>query len=188
METRHKVELGIAILVLVGFVVLLALFMRDDAAPDVVTPDSGALEDTGERVPHPDGVDPADIPPPGVVSAMTIGRTFVERFGSYSSESDFANVDDILSLATGGFRVELEDIVANARKNDDAAYYGISTIVLSTTTVTEADVAVTLRMLTQREEAIDDPANATVRYQDILVDLVKIGDNWLVDGFTWQES
>lgn len=191
METRHKIELGVAILVILGFIALLVFLLRKEPDAVVVVDDGGQeqLDDAGDRPSKPvTKVDPEDIPTTTQVSATTIARTFVERFGSYSSETDFANVEDLLTLATDDFREELEDIVRKARKNSGSAYYGISTIVISTKVVTQSDVATTLRIVTQREEAIDDPANATVRYQEIVVDLVKDGDSWLIDGFTWQES
>lgn len=188
METRKKVELAIAAVVIVAFVALLAWYLSRGSEPVIV--DDGAsqeqLDEPADRAAGADEVEPEDIPTNTAVSASTIGRTFVERFGSYSSESDYANVEDILSLATPSFQKTLNDIMEKARKNAGDAYYGISTLVITTKTVKESDTAVTLRMTTQREEAIDDPANATVRYQDIVVDLTKSGEDWLIAGFTWQ--
>jgi hypothetical protein len=41
--------------------------------------------------------------------------------------------------------------------------------------------------MTQREEAFDSPENTSVRYQNITVQLEKVGNDWLVAGFTWEE-
>ena len=188
METRKKIEIIVAIIVLIVFIVALVMFVSK-TTPDqqiVVDDASGQLDTSGDRGSQVSEVDPADIPSVSAVSASTIARTFVERFGSYSSEVDFMNVEDVLSLATEDFEDELTGIIERARRNADDAYYGISTVVITTKVVKQTDSTATLRMTTQREEAIDDPANTTVRYQDIVIELVKDGDDWLIDGFTWQ--
>lgn len=187
METRKQVEIIAAIIILVVFIAALVLFFKKSANYQTVVDDDapGALDISNDRGTGVSKVDPEDIPKVTTVSASTIARTFVERFGSYSSESNFVNVEDILSLATDDFQDDLNDIIERARRNADDAYYGISTVIITTKVVNESASAVTLRLTTQREEAIDDPANASVRYQDIVVHLVKVGDDWLIDGFTW---
>ncbi|MCR4312235.1 MAG: hypothetical protein NUV56_03045 [Candidatus Uhrbacteria bacterium] len=188
METRKKIEIIAAAIVLVVFIVALVLFLRKPAEEIAVGEDEAdiQLETSPDRAARADEVEPADIPKDSTVSANTIARTFVERFGSFSSESDYANIEDISSLATDAFQVELNDIIEQARRNADGAYYGISSIVITTKVVNETDTTMTLQMTAQREEAIDDPSNVNIRYQDIIVDLVKEGDDWLIDGFTWQ--
>ncbi len=188
METRKKIELIIAVVVIVIFIVMLAVFLRQPVQDEVAIQDdtTDQLNEVPSRAARATEIETSDIPKTSTVSATTIARTFVERFGSYSSESNFANVEDIKSLATEDFQTDLEEIIDKARKQADGAYYGISTIVITTKSVDETDTAMTLRMTTQREEAIDDPSKPIVRYQEIVVDLVKVGDNWLVDGFTWE--
>jgi len=51
--------------------------------------------------------------------------------------------------------------------------------------VTTDDSAVML-VTTQRNESFDSPKNTSVRYQDIELQMVKDGDGWLIDGFSWQ--
>ncbi len=147
--------------------------------------DTSEPEQVVETMPE---VNPADIPAPGVVSASTVARIFVERFGSYSSETDFANVDDVMKLATPTYQDELETLVAGYRRqfDEDAGYTGISTQVITIKTVSESDTEATFLVTTQREEAVGNPGNSTLRYQDAEVTVVKSGDDWLINALTWK--
>jgi hypothetical protein len=146
--------------------------------------------DTGSQttvIPLPE-VAPEDVPAPEMVSAATFARIFVERFGSYSSESDFANVDDILALATPRFQAELESLVETYREQleDQEGYTGISTLFIGYKTLSETETSATLLVTTQREESVGNPDNTTLRYQDVEVALVRNGDSWLIDDVTWK--
>ncbi len=198
MVSKRKLEIAVAVAVLIMVIILLwILFKRDK--PDVTsTPETPPPE----TIVTPPTVNPANIPTPGVVSATTIARTFIERFGSYSTETDFANVDDIRVLATpsflansassagscGCFQAEMDQQVAVLRQgmDPDGGYTGVSTTIISIKTQTEAETSTTFLITTQREESVGNPGNTTVRYQDVEISLVKSGDDWLVDDVTWK--
>lgn len=186
MNRRTEIIIAVVVLILLGLVLGWILFRGKNTPEKTGGGRDIPVSENGTDVPS---VPEEMIPQVATVSASTIVKTFVERFGSYSSESDFANVDDVISLATPTFKNELTRLAANARKSasKDDAYYGISTIVLSTSMKDETETSATMVALTQREEAVGSPGNTTVRYQSITVDLVKDGDDWLIDGFTWAE-
>lgn len=182
MLSRRKLEVIAAVLILILLIVLLFfIFRKAPVTEEVPANTSVPTQVTPE-------VNPALVPTPGVVSAGTIARTFVERFGSYSSETDFANVDDVMKLATISYQAELEALVASYRRQFDAeaGYTGVSTQVITLKTVSETDAATTFLVTTQREEAVGTPGNTTLRYQDAQVELVKSGDNWLINDLTWK--
>lgn len=122
---------------------------------------------------------------PQHATPSTVSRIFVERFGSYSTDVDYANVTDVLPLVTDQLRDDLQEIAEEARKTADDGYYGVSTNVIKITTDAQTDTTMTLTVKTQREEAFGSPGNMSVRYQDIRVEFVKIGDDWFVDSFEW---
>ncbi|MDQ5952318.1 MAG: hypothetical protein QG626_445 [Patescibacteria group bacterium] len=182
MPSRKKIEVIVAVVVLVLLAILLYLATRQPAAEPQV---SDLPQAQSTSLPP---VDPKTVPAPGVVSAGTVARTFIERFGSYSSETDFANVDDVMKLATPTYQSELDTLVNGYRRQFDAeaGYTGVSTQVISMKTVTETDAATTFLVTTQREEAVGTPGNTTLRYQDAEVNLIKSGDSWLVNDLTWK--
>lgn len=182
MLSRRQVEVITAVLVLIALVVVLFLIFRK---PQQTVETTTETETQTQAMPE---VQPEDVLAVSTVSAGTVTRTFIERFGSYSSESNFANVDDILSLATPEYRTELEALVAGYRRNFDATagYSGVSTVVITLKATAETETTATFAVTTQREEAVGNPGNTTLRYQDAEVSLVKAGDNWLVNDLVWK--
>lgn len=193
MERKTKIEIALAIAVLILFVALL-LFWKQKAVTTVTTTKTPAAITTSDSKPTSTTptTDTTTTPAPVVVketSAITVARTFVERFGSYSSESEAANIDDILPMATASFQKELEALAREARASADGSYYGVSTLVVtSPSTVSASATQTVLSMTTQREESVGGPSNTTKKYQSITVTLVKSGTTWLVDGYTWKDG
>ena len=182
MTRRHKIEVLVAILILIGLIVVLWLIFRggDDEQvreEEVVTLEELEITDENGEV-----IIIEDLP----VEASTVARVFVERFGSFSSENGYTNIDEVLSLATESLQSDLASLAADARSEGSDSYYGISTRVLSVSTVSSTDTTQIMSVVTQREESIDSPANTSVRYQTIALTLVADGDSWLVDAFAWE--
>jgi hypothetical protein len=182
MMSRRKIEVIAAVVILILLLILLFIILKKPKSEVDTTPEP---EQVVETMPE---VNPADIPAPGVVSASTVARIFIERFGSYSSETDFANVDDVMKLATPSYQDELEILVEGYRRqfDENSAYAGISTQVITIKTVSESDTEATFLITTQREESLGNPGNTTLRYQDAEVTVVKSGDDWLINALTWK--
>lgn len=179
MTRKHWAEIVGAIAVILALIFLIWWLLRDDTVEEHDGAQDGLPADVvaDEPVEVPDG--------PVEISPLPIARTFVERFGSYSTESDYQNVEDVLTLATAGFQDELEQLAIDARRSENGLYYGVSTQILTVATESESDTVAVLRFTTQREEAAGSPGNVSIRNQDILVTLEKVGDGWLVSSFEW---
>lgn len=178
---KKKIEIIAAVLVIIALIVVLFLVLRpasQDGPSD--QPDEQVIDRVIERVSEVDSRTKES--PPDVIA-----RTFVERFGSYSTDIDYKNVEDVMTLATAGLTGQLGDLLSDARNAPETGYYGVSTHVISVDTVDETDTTATLEMTTQRQETIDNPSNTSVRYQDIVIELTKSGNRWLVSNFTWIE-
>ncbi|MFZ2681566.1 MAG: hypothetical protein WAZ14_00485 [Patescibacteria group bacterium] len=182
MLTRKRVEIIVAVVILLVLLLILALVLKK---PKDTTETIVEAEPVIKELPE---VQPEDVPAPGAVSAGTVARIFVERFGSYSSESNFENVDDVMLLATPAYQSTLQTLVAGYRRQLDEAsgYTGISTIVIGVKTESVTETDATLLITTQRQEAVGSPGNVSVRYQDAEVNLVKSGEDWLINGLTWK--
>lgn len=117
---------------------------------------------------------------------VSLSKSFVTRYGSYSNEANFANLEDVLPLATVSFAADLQEIIDTGVIPE--GYYGISTSIV-TVTVDEKDETTgtaQVTVMTQREEAIGSTQNVMVKYQEIVLTFVKEGDAWKVDSATWQ--
>lgn len=195
MERKTKLEIAFAIAVVLLFIAFF-MYWRNQAAPAPVpavasTPAITTSKDKATKTPTTSTKAPvAEVATPvGETSAVTVARTFVERLGSYSSEADAANIEDIMPMATASFQKKLESLVKEIRSSTSDAYYSVSTLVVTAPkTVSATATDTVLSMTTQRVESKGDPGNTTKKYQSITITLVKSGTTWLVDGYTWKDG
>lgn len=180
---RKKIEIIAAILVIIALIVVLVLVLKKPSEETGTNQPGGGQQATERVIDRVSEVDSrTKESPPDIVA-----RTFVERFGSYSTDIDYTNVEDVMSLATAGLTSRLSTLLADARTTPETGFYGVSTHVITVDMVEETEETATLEITTQRQETFDNPSNTSVRYQDILVELTKSGNRWLVSNFTWVE-
>jgi hypothetical protein len=122
----------------------------------------------------------------GEVSITNLSKTFAERYGSYSNESDFANIKDVLVLMTDAFVEQTEAFMQEARAGSE--YYGVTTRVISMEVVEQNDEEgfATIQVTTQREEASGSPQNSSIFYQDLIIELVHVEGEWKISNASWQ--
>ena len=196
MERKTKIEIGLGIAVILLFIAFFIYWKRQVLpTPVVVSNPVSAIETSKDKATKTSTLSEAkDAVAPAVVlsnetSAITVARTFVERLGSYSSEADAANIEDIMPMATSSFQRKLEVLVKDIRSSTSSKYYSVSTLVVTAPKTMSASATDTvLTMTTQRIESKEDPGNTTKKYQSITVALVKFGTTWLVDGYTWKDG
>lgn len=179
MTKKQRIELIFAAIVLVTLVIVLivAFTGRKDGGEDteVLSP----LQQINRRSLEPTSVDArANLAGPDVIAT-----SFVERFGSYSTDNDFQNVLDAKALATAAMDLRLDQLMDVSAANTN--FYGVSTYVITQEVIAEDDDGTTFIMTTQREEAFDTPANTSTRYQDITVRVIRENGEWLVDDYIW---
>lgn len=188
MERKRVIEVAIAGAILLALV-FVAWWITKDSAPSSVGEQqkTQALPTTNTTPKPATTIDPADVPRTQEVSASTVVRAFVERIGSYSSESDYQNVNDVAGLVTAELAEQLEQDAENARTQapDNGGYYGISTSFVGAKNSEESETSMVFLVQTQREESFGSPGNSTVRYQTVEVTLVKEQEEWKVSEYTW---
>lgn len=114
-----------------------------------------------------------------------VARNFSERFASFSTDSNYANLEEVKLLASAKLTLQLDKMIESA--NESASFYGVSSKVLKVKinsldeTAGLAKATVTL----QRQETSQGQA-PLVYYQDLELLLIRSGEEWLVDSFKWQ--
>lgn len=127
-------------------------------------------------------------PPENLVVAPTgaefsvVGRNFVERFGSFSNQSNKQNIKDVWSMITPAMQSRLSQV---SIPSNGQGYVGIDTRVVGLKVSSQSETGAELRIKAQRSERKEDLTIKTY-YQDIVVSLIKSGDQWLVDRAEWQ--
>lgn len=135
-----------------------------------------------------------ELPPPTSEevdrnTAAKIASAFVERFGSYSNQSDFGNVTDLRGFMTDSMRNWADNYVEKARDNFSVsdAFYGITTKSVSYKIESFDMQSGTAKMTisTQRAESREN-LEESVYYEDAVIEMIKEGNDWKIDGIYWQ--
>ncbi len=133
----------------------------------------------------------AQLPPPSAerleqersypLGLRQLAFSFAERFGSYSSDLLYKNLDDLESLMTPKMRNTIE----RSPSSESVPYEGVSTVALSSKSVVVASSNASVVVQTQRTRTTAD-GQMDIFYQDLKLDFVKSDNDWLVDNATWQ--
>ena len=119
-------------------------------------------------------------------SVQSLAKTFTERYGSFSTEADFANLKDVLPLMTDDFAQQTENYIKQAQVGE--TFYGVTTKVVSLKVngLDEETGRAMIILSTQRQEAYDNPQNISLKYQDLVLEMEKISGVWKVSSAIWQ--
>ena len=137
-----------------------------------------------------------DLPPAGVqrleeeknypLGLKQFAYSFAERYGSYSNNAMFQNLEDLRPLMTPAMREKVDKLITLHRAAA-LAYDGYTTKALSGELINFSETAATVMVRTQRLHYQNDKIEPTVFYQNIFLQLVKAGTEWQVDDARWQE-
>jgi len=190
----NKKRIAIIIIIVVVLVLITVVMLASDNFLGLQSEDKQVVDSTQdslvkniETLP----VSDEDLIKQAVIVSSTenslniVVRNFSERFGSYSTDSGYKNIEEVQVLATAKLQQELEKIMAKPLNTND--FYGISAKFIKANIenldeeLGEATVMVTLQM---SETSVSQ--NSDVYYQDLLLSLIRSGNDWLVDTLEWQ--
>ena len=115
---------------------------------------------------------------------VSLSKSFVTRYGSYSNEAHFANLLDVLPLMSADFAQKTMEFIETTEIPE--TYYGINTSVITVKVDVQDEVSSQVTITTQREESEGSPQNTRVSFQDIILTFVKEDGAWKVDSAIWQ--
>lgn len=116
--------------------------------------------------------------------------SFAERFGSYSNQSNYGNVEDLKILMTPKMQDWADSYVADLKSQhkDNSTYYGITSIAISGEVKKFDDQAGVAEIMvsTQRREVVGS-GEPKVFSQNVLIAFEKINNEWKAGSATWQK-
>lgn len=218
MTLRAKIVLaliiGLGVILVIGLVIGIMSFVKksgngnsvqsedtlqESAVPDENPQDDISRNDQVESDSSNQAVEPTDehssvqetAPASGddKQTVVAIILPFVERFGTYSSQGQYENLENLLPFMTEEMKVWAQSVVKKATSEPaNKQYVGVTTKALAYTILSlrEAQGTGEVKVSTQRVEMVGLPTNKKVYTQDILVKLKKEEGVWLVDGAYWQ--
>ncbi len=184
MDRRKIIEYVIIILLIIALGALIWFLLFKEK---VTVPVSPTNPDIVRSMPRADQVFTPEEIAAAQPTAQTAGRIFAERFGSYSNQSEYGNIGDVLALVTPELKVTLEALRVAAQGELTETFYGVNTRILGVETVAFTDTTAELSIQTQREEEVGTPGNTRVYYQKINLSMQKQGDTWLVAQYAWAD-
>lgn len=122
-------------------------------------------------------------PVPGETEIRALARNFTERYGSWSTDSDFQNLKDLFPRVTSRLQAAFQRTIDTAVTPTE--FKSVETRVLqieiNSLTSTEASVLVTAQQMTR-----DAGLQETEEFVKLDLALVKDGEFWYVDSAAWQ--
>lgn len=125
----------------------------------------------------------------GAFDVAAFVMPFVDRFGSYSNQSNFENLQDLLPFMTERMQTWAKEKVRDASLQPTPTIYkGTTTRSFSYKDLTVNDSAGTAEVTisTQRKDFVGTSANFTANNQDVVVELKKENGIWLIDDAQWK--
>jgi len=207
-KKRKKIIWLIIILLLLIIAVLIYLFLTYFKQPSGVTTNLNAnLNQAGlpAQAPSPNVFNKPDLGVAAEIQGLNqkkvvsqtekqnvlfVASSFVERFGSYSNQSNYKNFDELDVFMTASmqnwitrYKEELK-----AQNPDINTYYALETKAISTqiNSLDEKAGKGEILVKTQRQEFNNTINNPRIFYQNILLNLVKVDQQWKINGAYWQ--
>jgi hypothetical protein len=119
-----------------------------------------------------------------------IASTFAERFGSYSNQSNFGNINELKVFMSPSMQSWANGYVDEMRiqSGDSSLYYGITTksVYQEVMEFDEDTGEAKILVKTQRRESTGTTKNSSTFNQDITISFKKLGQAWRVDSASWQ--
>lgn len=189
MTRRTKILIGITIGVLIVMAIVLYLLWKNRSVPQAGTPEAATPVSQGTTPGDPNISAPVAVPQQTTpfATAEATARSFVERWGSFSTESDFQNIEDLYALMTDSMRTWANTYLADQRKVQAAGveFYGVTTRAMKTEVLEQSADSVRIRVTVQRVET-KGSAQAQSSYKTMEVALKHIGQAWFIDGAWWK--
>ncbi len=108
-------------------------------------------------------------------------KIFIERYGSYSTDSNFQNIRDVEFLVTESLWQKLSSQIG--RISGDK-FVGVTTGAVSAEVAALDGDSARVNMSVVQEE--DKDGTVTTASKNVIVYMMKVSGSWLVDKFEWQ--
>lgn len=122
-------------------------------------------------------------------NAEVVAKNFVERFGSWSNQSNEDYLSGLRLISTKSMQTELEIKAAEIDKNrgDYSKYMGVtSQAVASKTVFIDEKTGKATVDIEVKETSESDGNKQSVVNKKIRLELVKLGKAWKVNAYSWQ--
>ena len=181
---RFVTQFGIGFAALAALVFVGARMLAEEGEVQGVQTGSSSGEFT-EEAQHA-GITDAELD-----AIIITAERFAERFGTFTNTENFQNFQNLKPYATSSMQDWMDNFVReqeNAFIDQELVFYGISTKALVSTVLESRPERIELLINTEREEITDQSETAEKTYQNILVEMEQVDDDWKVNYAQFQET
>lgn len=203
---RKKIGLFIIILgvVIIGLIVYFLIIKQNYLSKEPVEGEPGSTEVVpADEFPK---TNPSNVPVnyqtydveqdgPRETTADDLGKlamSVAERFGSFSSQSNYGNFTDLKIMMTSDMKDWIDSYIEELRNRPDGdsnSYYGITTKAINYEVKSFDDEAGKAEIIvnTQRRESTENINGGEPYNQTLRLELVKVNGEWLFDAAYWSK-
>lgn len=114
-----------------------------------------------------------------------LAKIFLERYGSYSTDSNYQNIRDVANLVTSEFwRILVVNIPVDSNPNPNSQFVGVTTVVMSAKLTKLSDISAEVMLDTV--QTTDKGGSESSDQKQAVVTLNKLGGDWLVSKLEWE--
>jgi len=187
---KKRITVIAAIILLIIIIVLLVVFIpRKEQPATVVKTEIPVAEN------KPDAKPAVVVAPPTAsevqhASISYLSRMFCERLGTFTNQSGYLSITDLLPMMTSSMKNWIEKTYLPKLQKDypqNGLLYRVTSIAPVANITLQGENQATVVVESQRTEKYGDNAEKSF-FEDLKLNLVKINNNWLVDGAYWQNK
>lgn len=181
----------IIIVIILILIALVLLFLSSQRSSPVT---NNQLPVTNKQITNQPGVNqpiaqPRELTPEEKLTLqknelMLKARNFVERYGSYSTDAQFANLIELKNEMSDRLWRETEDYILANEKKETKEFYGVTTKVLNVKEEKYSTNEATYLISTQRQEI--KGINQRTFYQEAELMLIKENEEWRTSQIIWK--
>jgi len=187
IRKRLFIIIGLVSFVIIAIVLVILFLTKDkvDNTESVVETPQENIDNTTNNGNQNNTNTPTvkELPPqnPEEVSAKQVARIFVERFETYSNQNDNSHIDDVLFLVTDN----MVSWVKEQSLQQSSDYQGVTTQVLASNVSDLTSNSATVNI--EAWQTVENSEGTVSLQKSGEVNLVKVGAEWKVDGFYWND-
>lgn len=193
LRARIFILISVVLLIILAISVFLMMrFGKEKTATEPVNTSTGPLPSTSSPDTVPVGT---SISSPGARqlsledieknAAKQLAKIFIERYGTYSSDNESLNIKEVENLVASALWSSLSAKIKSGPNGQipGAEFMGMTTRVISAELKDWTGESAQAFLQTVRVEEKNGVTNN--QHQNVEVNLVKQGENWLVQNFKW---
>ena len=115
-------------------------------------------------------------------AAKQLSKIFIERYATYSTDLPYQNIKDVESMVTENYWKNLSAVINDSFETTN--FVGVTTKAISSSFVSWDKTEAVLNVGVV--ETKDESGEVNKTNKNVIVNVVKIGDDWLVSGFSWE--